>query len=146
MQNTIEREITIRASKKRIYEAIAMPEQVILWFPNSLEGDYEVGQQPIFDFGDQGRNRIYIVDSKPYDYFAYRWVPGANQHLGDVLSVANTLVEFFIEEESEGLCKVTLKESGFAELPTEWMEAAFNDNSGGWDFMLGRLIRHCQDE
>lgn len=144
MQNVIEREIFIKASKERVYQAIARPEQVVLWFPETLEGDYSAGKQPIFGFGEHGRNQVYIVEASPHDYFAYRWVPGANDFLGDVLSVPNTLVEFQIQEGPEGVCKVTLTESGFAKLPTELMETAFNQNSGGWDFMLGRLIKYFE--
>ena len=139
MQDKIKRELTIYASKERIYEAIADPEQVTKWFPESLEGAYEVGAQPIFGFGEHGKNQICIIAAQPHEYFAYRWVPGANHFLGDVLSVPNTLVEFHIEEQVDGSCKVTLTESGFAGLPKELMEAAFKQNSGGWDFMLGRL-------
>lgn len=141
MQNVIKREIMIKASKERIYDAIAKPEQVVLWFPETLEGRYEVGEQPVFGFGEHGRNQIYVVAAQPHTYFAYRWVPGANHFLGDVLSVPNTLVEFHIEEQMKGECKVTLTESGFAKLPVELMETALQQNSRGWDFMLGRLIK-----
>ena len=139
MQDAINREITINASKERIYEAISNPERVIKWFPTTLEGDYSVGSQPIFGFGEHGRNQIYVVAARPYEYFAYRWVPGASHYLGDVLAVPNTLVEFNITELTDDACKVTLTESGFSSLPTELMEEAFNQNSGGWDFMLNRL-------
>jgi len=146
MQNVIKREIVINASKERIYHAIADPEQVVLWFPETLEGHYEVGAQPIMGFGEHGRNQIYIVDARPCSYFAYRWVPGASHFLGDVLSVQTTLVEFRIEEHGADSCKVTLTESGFAELPVEVMEQAFKQNSGGWDFMLDRLVKYFTDE
>lgn len=145
MQDTIQREVTINASKKRIYEAIANPEQVTKWFPETLEGSYTVGEQPIFGFGDHGKNRICIIAAQPHEYFAYRWVPGANHYLGDVLKVPNTLVEFRITEQADGTCKVTLTESGFANLPRELMESAFNQNSAGWDFMLGRLEKYFED-
>lgn len=143
MQDVIKREIIIKATQKRIYEAIADPQQVVKWFPETLEGDYKVGKQPVFGFGSHGRNQVYIVDAKPHEYFAYRWVPGANHFLGDVLSVPNTLVEFRIEEQTGNTCKVTLTESGFSTLPTELMEAALKQNSGGWDFMLARLIQYA---
>lgn len=144
MQNTIQREIIINASKERIYRAIATPEQVVLWFPETLDGDLAVGQQPILGFGEYGKNQIYIVQATPHDYFAYRWVPGANNFIGDVRSVPNTLVEFRIYEESSGSCKLVLTETGFAELPSEMMAAAFEQNAGGWDFMLGRLVTYLQ--
>jgi uncharacterized protein YndB with AHSA1/START domain len=142
MQDFIQREIIISASKERIYAAIATPELVKKWFPETLEGEYKVGEQPIFGFGSHGKNQLYIVAAQPHDYFAYRWVPGANHYLGDVLKVPNTLVEFNIIEQPNGSCKVTLKESGFKSLPMALMEAAFNQNSGGWDFMLGRLVSY----
>ncbi|HRH78927.1 MAG TPA: hypothetical protein PK129_16395, partial [Cellvibrionaceae bacterium] len=102
MQNTIQREITLRASQQRVYAAIADPAQVVQWFPETLEGTYAVGEQPIFGFGAHGRNQIYIEAARPYDYFAYRWVPGAEHFVGDVLSVANTLVEFRLSDLGDG--------------------------------------------
>ena len=144
MQDTIQREIFINAVKERIYEAISNPEEVTKWFPETLEGNYKVGEQPIFGFGDHGKNQICIIAAKPYEYFAFRWVPGASHYLGDVLKVPNTLVEFQITEQADGMCKVTLTESGFASLPAERIESAFKQNSGGWDFMLGRLGKYFE--
>ncbi len=144
MQNTIQRELTMNASIERIYEAIANPEHVTKWFPETLEGSYNTGDQPIFGFGDHGKNQICIIAAQPHDYFAYRWIPGANNFLGDVLTVPNTLVEFRITKLTDATCKVTLTESGFADLPAELMEAAFKQNSGGWDFMLGRLEKYIE--
>lgn len=140
MQNSIQREITLRASMQRIYSAIADPEQVVQWFPETLEGKYAVGEQPIFGFGEHGRNQLYIEAANPYDYFAYRWVPGGDHFIGDVLSVANTLVEFRLRDLGDGRCSLTLTETGFAKLPAALAEKSFTQNSGGWDFMLARLV------
>lgn len=138
MQNVIKREITIQAPKEKVYEAITDIKQIIKWFPSAVEGTLTVGDSPIFDFGEDGKNQVYIVAAKPYEYFAFRWIPGSNHFLGDVLSKPNTLVEFNIEEKN-GVSKLTLTESGFANLPTEIAEQCFSDNSGGWDYMLNRL-------
>ncbi len=142
MQDVIKKEISIAASKEKVFDAISNPEKVIKWFPETLEGNYAVGEQPIFGFGEHGKNQVLIVDSKPYHYFSYRWVPGANHFRGDVTQVKTTLVEFRIEEIDAKNCKVTLTESGFSSLPIEVMESSFKQNSGGWDFMLGRLIKY----
>jgi uncharacterized protein YndB with AHSA1/START domain len=144
MQNTIEREIVINASKEKVYDAIANPEKVILWFPDAIEGAYTVGERPVLSFKGHGKAQIYVVDAKPYEYFAYRWIPGANDFMGDVLTVPNTLVEFKIEEVDEKTSKVIMTETGFAQLPAEIAENAFKQNSGGWDFMLGRLSKYFQ--
>ena len=82
--------------------------------------------------------------TKIYDAIAnpkqvVRWVPGANQYLGDVTQVKSTLVEFRIIEQANGSCTLSLTESGFADLPEDVIEASFQQNSNGWDFMLGRL-------
>lgn len=144
MQDVIEREITINAPQERVYDSIANPKKVIKWFPESIEGVYKKGEQPIFGFGDHGRNQVYITAAQPHKYFAFRWVPGATNFLGDVRSVPNTLVEFRIEESAAGSCKVKLKESGFKGLPAELIEDSFKQNSGGWEFMLGRLTSYFE--
>ena len=61
---------------------------------------------------------MYVVEAKPYEYFAYRWIPGGSDFVGDIRTVSNTLVEFTIQE-NDGVCKVTLSESGFASLPED---------------------------
>jgi uncharacterized protein YndB with AHSA1/START domain len=144
MQNTIQREIMIKASKERIYNAIAISEQITKWFPESIEGNYTLGQQVIFGFGEQCSNQVFIIAAQPHEYFAYRWVPGTDHFLGDVLTVPNTLVEFRIATLADGMCKVTLTESGFADLPSELIEEALRQNSGGWDCMLERLIKYIE--
>jgi uncharacterized protein YndB with AHSA1/START domain len=139
MQDTIEREITVKASKKRVYEAITDPKQIVTWFPDAIEGSLEVGERPIFSFSKQNhKTQIYVEAAKPYEYFAYRWVPGRKGIIGDVLKVPNTLVEFRIEETENGT-RISLKESGFASLPVEIAEESLRDNTGGWKIMMDRL-------
>lgn len=142
MQNIIQRELTINATAERIYHAIAMAEQVVKWFPDKVEGEYQVGGQPVFSFGEKHRNSVFIQDATPNSYFAYRWVPGGNNFIGDVRTVPHTLVEFRIVEFVTGRCKVTLTETGFAELPPEIAASSFQQNNNGWDVMLARLEQY----
>ncbi|MDB5237846.1 MAG: hypothetical protein JWM46_116 [Candidatus Kaiserbacteria bacterium] len=137
-QDVIQKEIIINASPERVYNAITDPEKIVAWFPNAVEGSIAVGERPVFDFGEHGKNQIYIVDAKPHEYFAYRWVPGSNHFMGDVLTVANTLVEFFITADGAGT-KVVLKESGFDSLPADIQEKRMSENTRGWAYMMGRL-------
>lgn len=139
MQNSIEREILIHAPKENIYAAIADPVKLVKWFPDTVEGKYEVGEQPVFGFGEHGKNQVLIVAAKPHDYFAFRWIPGSSHFLGDLKLEKTTLVEFRIEEIPTGECRVTMTESGFASLPPEIIEESFKQNNQGWDFMLGRF-------
>lgn len=138
MQDKIEREISIKASKERVYAALTDPAQIVKWFSDAVEGDLTEGNQPILSFGEHGKTQIYVVATRPYEYFAFRWVPGANYFIGDVLSTDTTLVEFNITE-AGGVSIVTMTESGFAKLPVELAEASFQQNTGGWSYMLLRL-------
>jgi uncharacterized protein YndB with AHSA1/START domain len=138
MQDSIQREIIIKAPKERVYAAIADPAQIITWFPDSVDGGLAKGDKPFLHFGEHDKTQIYVVATQPHDYFAYRWVPGGNTFDGDIASVPTTLVEFRITE-VDGATTVTLTESGFASLPADIIEASFKQNSGGWDFMMGRL-------
>ncbi len=140
MQDVITREIVVQASKEKVYAAITDPTKIVSWFPDAIEeGSLEVGQEPVFVFnGGKHRARVLIEKALPYEYFSYRWVPGAVGSIEHVLSVPNTLVEFSIQEVSDGT-KITVKESGFASLPSDVAEKCFTDNTGGWEHMMNRL-------
>ncbi|OKY24798.1 MULTISPECIES: SRPBCC domain-containing protein [Thalassotalea] len=144
MKNTIKREIIVNATQEKIYHAIAEPEQVIAWFPDKLTGNYRAGEQAIFDFSECGQSALYITQADPCSYFAFRWVPGESNFVGDVLSVPNTLVEFHIQEQEDGVCKVILTESGFDELPVELIEKFVKQNTKGWEHMIDRLVSYVE--
>jgi uncharacterized protein YndB with AHSA1/START domain len=145
MQDKIERKVTINAPKERVYSAIADPKQITQWFPDTIDGELKEGEQPVFHFRGHGKSQIYVVAMRPHDYFAYRWVPGASNFVGDILSTESTLVEFNITE-TDGVSTVSMTESGFSKLPKPQAEAAFKQNSGGWEFMLGRLEKVFSEE
>lgn len=142
IQDSIERQITIRAPKERVYSAITDPKQIVSWFPDSIDGTLEVGAAPTIDFGKEYVFQICVVAANPYDYFAYRWVPGNADGTigfkGDVLAVPNTLVEFRLADDPKGTV-LTLIESGFSTLPRVVADKQYGENSGGWDYMLDRL-------
>ncbi len=138
MQDRIEQQIQINSSKEKVYGAIADPTKIVTWFPNSIDGTLGEGDTPVLDFGEHGKNQIRIVSAQPNDYFAYRWVPGSRHYIGELNESNSTLVEFKLEEK-EGQTTVYLTESGFANLPIELAERAKKENSGGWEYMLGRL-------
>lgn len=140
MQDEIVRKITVGASKERVYAAITNPTQLSSWFSDSVDGSLGIGERPVLNFGKHGKSQIYVEDTKPNEYFAFRWVPGSGGFEGDVLKVPNTLVEFSIEEAGEGTT-ITVRESGFASLPLDVAEERIQQNSGGWDYMMAQLVK-----
>ena len=149
IQDSIEKEFVVRASKERVYAALTTPEQFVKWFSVGVEGKFESGERPVVDFGEYGKFKIYVVAANPYDYFAYRCVPGSiycpQGFLGDVLEHPNTLVEFTLTAVAGGT-KVHLKESGIASLPAEVIEETLKGNDAGWEFMLGRLEAYLNND
>ena len=141
MQDAIIREVTFKATSERVYKVMTDPAEIVKWFPDSVEeGTLEVGQEPFFAFKEYGvRHRILVVAANPSDYFAFRWAPGleGSQEL-PVTGLPNTLVEFLIEAQGE-TTKVTIKESGFASLPSRYAAKSHEENSGGWEYMADRL-------
>ena len=149
IQDSIERRITIRAPKERVYRAITDPKQIVSWFPDAIHGTLEAGAAPTIEFGMDTVYQIYVVAADPHDYFAYRWVPGnadgTNGFRGDVLAVPNTLVEFRLADDPIGTT-LTLTESGFSTLPRAVAEKKLKGNCSGWDYMLDRLERVFSQE
>ena len=149
IQDSIVREIVVRASQERVYAALTTPAQFVKWFAIAVEGTFGSGERPVLDFGEFGKFKIFVVAANPHDYFAYRCAPGSiycpQGFVGDVLEVPNTLVEFTLET-VEGGTKVHMKESGIASLPAEVFEKTLEGNSEGWDFMLGRLAEYMNIE
>lgn len=140
MQDIITKEIVVKASKEKVYEALTDVNEFVKWFPDRVEeGSLEVGQTPVLVFEKwDHKTRISVVEARPFEYFSYLWVPGGGSFLGDVSTVPHTMVEFFIEE-NNGETKVTVKESGFSKLPVEIAEERFKQNSGGWTTVMGKF-------
>jgi uncharacterized protein YndB with AHSA1/START domain len=138
MQDILSKEILINKPLEVVYDLVSNPGKISLWFPDSIEGDLNVGQLTTLIFGEHGKSSIYVVDAKPRSYFAFRWVPGSGGIEGDVTKVPNTLVEFSLTETDQGT-KLCLTESGFATLPADIAQSSFDQNSGGWDYMLAKL-------
>lgn len=140
----IEREVVIQAPISKVWKAITDPAQFRCWFSEDVEGDFELDSQPVLDEGKYGKVRIAIVGREEPDYFAWRWVSGMEfvpeGFLGNPLEMPHTLVEFRLAAEGKAT-RLHLTESGFAGLPEKYAAENLNDNTGGWEYMLDRLLQ-----
>ena len=139
LQDTIERVVVLKASIRRVYDAISTANGLVKWFPTSIDGKVEPGETAQFYFDGYGTCSLYIVAAEPHGYFAFRWASGDMPQVGDVLSGSNTLVEFRLEEVDDGT-RLTMVESGFATLPKELYDEAIRGNNSGWDSELAELV------
>lgn len=137
----IERELVLAAPPERVWAALTVPEQMAGWFGTRVELDLRPGGDALFvwEGEEPSVSRIEVVE--PFRRFAFRWhAPGGNPAL-PVEETASTLVEFTLEAIPEGT-RLTLVESGFAELPPDVRDAARADNEGGWYEELADLVAY----
>jgi uncharacterized protein YndB with AHSA1/START domain len=143
----IEKKITLRAPRSKIWRAISDSQQFGEWFQVKLEGAFVVGQwtKGSLTFpGHEGKPMaIEIVTIRPETYFAYRWHPNAHDPAVDYSPEPTTLVEFHLEE-ADGATLLTVVESGFDQLPDGRRASAFKSNDGGWAFQILAIQRYVE--
>jgi uncharacterized protein YndB with AHSA1/START domain len=144
MQDRIEQRVEISAPLDRVWDLVSTPGW---WVPTAAVDppDRTIGHRVVRESAKWGRFPVEVVDMRPQTYAAFRW---ASQSPGADLAPGNTtLVEFFVAEAGDKV-SVTVVESGFAALdvPDEVRQAAFRDNTGGWESELAGLVRRAEEQ
>ncbi len=149
----IEKRILLRASRERVWSAIADSAQFGRWFGVAFEGPFVEGQRvggrivpTTVDDEVAGYQKPYaglacdflVERIEPMRRFAFRWHLGAAEPEGGYASEPMTLVEFELTD-AEGGILLVISESGFDQIPLARRAQAFADNEGGWE-MQTRLI------
>ena len=147
MPNTdrIEKKVTLRAPRSRVWRAIATAEEFGAWFGVKLEGPFAEGatvRGKITHPGYEHLTMEMLVERiEPERYFAYRWHPYAIDTAVDYALEPTTLVEFRLDESGEGTV-LTIVESGFDRIPLARRDEAFRMNEGGWTQQVRNIERH----
>ncbi len=138
MQNEIRRELILPADPQTVWnKAFATAEALLTWFPEDLTGTFEIGQtfQMIWD---QHNCECRLIEyNAPYS-LAYQWHPGDSVPLNHHPESELTTVTFTLEPHLEGT-KLTMVETGFANIPVSRHERVLGENEGGWTSELNEL-------
>lgn len=141
----IEKRVTLRAPRARVWRALTSASEFGAWFGAKFEGT--------FAEGTTARGRITI---KGYEHvmleilieriqlerlFSYRWHPYAVDPKVDYSAEPTTLVEFHLED-AEGGTLLTIVESGFDRLPASRRAEAFRMNDAGWTGQAKNIERY----
>jgi uncharacterized protein YndB with AHSA1/START domain len=141
----IEKKVTLRAPRSRVWRAIATAEEFGAWFGVKLEGPFAEGatvRGKITHPGYEHLTMEMLVERiEPERYFAYRWHPYAIDAAVDYTSEPTTLVEFRLDE-ADGGTVLTIVESGFDRIPLARRAEAFRMNDGGWTEQAKNIERH----
>ena len=137
MDNRIERTIDINAPVERVWRALTDETEFGTWFRLSLHGPFEVGKVTVGEVTFPGHEGApfwaRVEDMTKPRHFSFIWpmdetvAPDDPQLAGKV-----TLVEFELEPIDSGT-RLTVRESGFENLPENRRLQVFRDNQGGWD-------------
>ncbi len=131
----IEKRVVLRAPRARVWRAITEPEQMGKWFRVAFETPFVEGQPArgriLYPGYEHHTLEMQIEKIEPEHYFAFRWHPHAIDPKVAYAQEPTTLVEFRLDETSEGTV-LTIVESGFDRIPLARRAEAFRSNDAGW--------------
>jgi uncharacterized protein YndB with AHSA1/START domain len=141
----IEKKIVLRASRSRVWRAIANAQEFGTWFRMDLDGEFAEGATITGRLTHPGYEHvtldIRVERIEPERYFSYRWHPYAIDPAVDYSAEPTTLVEFALEN-TEGGTALTIVESGFDRIPLARRAEAFRMNDQGWAGEVKNLERY----
>lgn len=134
--NTIVRTLELSHPVDKVWDAVTTNAGLSGWFGKDVTGDIAPGSDVTMDFegGHTAHLSVKVVD--PKSVFAYCWhVYGVPED-----DPRRTYVEFALSPSSSGTT-LTVTESGFAQLPDEWL-SSYEGNVGGWKSELDELATY----
>ena len=152
----IEKNVTLRAPRERVWQALTDARQFGTWFGVELDGPFVAGQRVTgrivptqVDPETAKHQEPYrglpvawrIERIEPMRLFAFRWHPYAIERGVDYSSEPTTLVTFELEDAADGT-SLRITESGFDRIPLERRAKAFAANEGGWAKQAELIARY----
>lgn len=139
----IEKKITIRAPRSRVWRALTTAEEFAKWFAAEVRGSFAVGKRVEMAAthpcdGHDPDFYVIIERMEPEHTFVWRWHPGSAKPGEDQA----TEVEFHLEEVPEGTL-LTVTETGFDGISLARRAKAFDENAQGWEEQLESLRRYA---
>lgn len=143
--DAIRKQVTLKASRSRVWRALTDYREFSAWFRVELETPFAAGQptagQLTYPGYEHLRMEVVVQKLEPESYFSFTWHPYAIKPDVDYSGETPTLVEFRLEE-TAGETLLTILESGFAKLPPDRRDEAFRMNDGGWSEQLQNIKLH----
>jgi uncharacterized protein YndB with AHSA1/START domain len=133
----IERTIELAHPPAKVWSALTTAEGLGAWFGNQATIDLRPGgaARMTWTSGDKAEMRIERVEEP--SVFGFTWhiygLPDDDPR--------RTYVEFTLEPVGAGT-RLTVVESGFAQLPDDMHSKAFDGNTQGWAHELGELVNY----
>ena len=146
----IEKQVLLRAPRKRVWSALTDVREFEKWFgvrfdrpfaPGARMRGILVGTTVDAEVARAQRQHAAVpfeitVDRiEPERLFSFRWHPFAVDQTVDYSKEPTTLVEFVLEDAPDGVLLI-VSESGFDRIPLERRSQAFTSNDEGWSIIV----------
>jgi uncharacterized protein YndB with AHSA1/START domain len=139
----IERTMVLRAPRAKVWRALTDPAQFGQWFGAQLKDPFTPGARvrgPVTGCGHEDAVMDITIDRvEPERLFSWRWQPGGDPDADP--SGPMTLVVFELEEITEGT-RLTVRESGFDQIPVAHRGKAYRENTEGWTGQFENLRKY----
>jgi uncharacterized protein YndB with AHSA1/START domain len=133
----IERVVELKQSRDKVWAALTTAEGLAAWFGQKATIDLRPGgtASMSWDSGDIANMRVERVEEP--SVFGFTWhIYGLPED-----DPRRTYVEFTLEQAGDGT-RLTVVESGFAQLPDDAHRVAFDGNTNGWASELAELVAY----
>jgi uncharacterized protein YndB with AHSA1/START domain len=154
----ITKQVTLRASPRRVWKALADSQEFGQWFGIRFTGPFVPGatvrgvitgttadpeiakaMAPMVGIAYS----ITVERMEPEKLFSYRWHPHSLDKTVDYSKEPTTLVVFELQAVPEGTL-LTVTESGFDQIPAHRRKSAFEANEGGWGVQVVLIGKHLE--
>lgn len=131
----IERTVEIAHPPEKVWAAITTAEGLGTWFGNKATIDLRPGGAAELTWDDGGTANMRVERVEEPAVFGFSWhIHGLPED-----DPRRTYVEFTLERVG-ATTRLTVVESGFAQLPDDAHQTAFGGNTDGWARELGELV------
>ena len=133
----IERTVELAHPPETVWAALTSAEGLATWFGNEATIDLCPGGAAKLTWTDGATVNLRLERVEPPTVFAYTWhIYGLPED-----DPRRTYVEFTLEPAGAGT-RLTVTESGFAQLPEDLYRKAYDGNTDGWAKELGELAAY----
>ena len=133
----IERSIDVAHPPAKVWQALTTAEGLGTWFGQKATVDLRVGGTAQLTFEGHDTVDLRIERLEPPHVFGYTWaisgLPADDPR--------RTYVEFTLEPAADGT-RLTVVESGFAQVPDDVYPGAYGGNVEGWRSELDELVEY----
>ncbi len=149
MNNQIEKSILLKAPISRVWNALTDHRQFGEWFRVKLEEPFTLGHISRGQITYPGYEHVAweatIKKIEPETLFSFTWHPNPVDPTMDYSKEPCTLVEFTLREVSEGTM-LTLRETGFENIPANRQFEAWRMNENGWEEQLANIKNYVEQK